>query len=70
MIFAIVAIGVSIDNTFIGDGSVVRTAIIFFYASTEGISVLENSSKLGLPVPKKLKKILGQLDKEEDGDVK
>ncbi|MDR3092003.1 MAG: holin, partial [Clostridiales bacterium] len=33
MIFAIVAIGVSIDNTFIGDGSVVRTAIIFFYAS-------------------------------------
>jgi toxin secretion/phage lysis holin len=70
LIFAIVAVGVAVDTAFIGDGSIVRTAIIFFYASTEGISVLENAGKLGLPVPKKLKRVLAQLDKGEDGDVK
>ncbi|MDR3091308.1 MAG: phage holin family protein [Clostridiales bacterium] len=70
LIFALVAVGVAVDTAFIGDGSVVRTAIIFFYASTEGISVLENAGKLGLPVPGKLRDALKQLGKGGGGDVK
>ena len=51
-------------------GSVLRTAVIFFYLSNEGVSLLENAAHLGLPIPKKLKEVLEQLHdkhiKEED----
>ncbi len=50
-----------IDKSVIGDGSVIRTAVIFFYLSNEGISILENAAHIGLPVPQKLKDILEQL---------
>ena len=61
MIFALVAIGHIIDTYVIQNGSVIRTAVIFFYLSNEGISILENVSVLGLPVPQKLKDVLEQL---------
>ncbi|HBG8182945.1 TPA: phage holin family protein, partial [Clostridioides difficile] len=35
--------------------------IIFFYCSNEGISMLENAGRLGLPIPEQLKDILVQL---------
>ena len=38
-----------------------RTAVIFFYLSNEGVSLLENAAHLGLPVPEKMKDILAQL---------
>ncbi|NMB33713.1 MAG: phage holin family protein [Clostridium sp.] len=66
LIFALVGIGHIVDSHIIGDGSVVRTAVIFFYLSNEGISILENSSKIGLPIPEKLKDVLFQL--REKGD--
>ena len=50
-----------IDANVIGDGSVLRTAVIFFYLSNEGVSLLENASHLGLPIPEKMKDILEQL---------
>ena len=56
-----------IDTHVIGSGSVLRTAVIFFYLSNEGISILENAAHVGLPIPKKLKAVLEQI-KEEDGD--
>ncbi len=65
LIFAMVAIAHIVDTNFIGDGGAVRTAVIFFYISNEGISILENAIKIGLPVPKKLRSILEQLNKEE-----
>ena len=47
-----------------------RTAIIFFYLSNEGLSLVENAAYLGLPIPVKLRKVLEQLhdrsEKEED----
>ena len=47
----------------------VRTAVIFFYLSNEGVSILENTTHLGLPVPDKLKAILEQLnEKDEEGE--
>lgn len=61
LIFILVGIGHSIDVNLIGDGSVLRTAVIFFYCSNEGISMLENASRLGLPIPLKLKAVLAQL---------
>jgi len=56
-----------LDVSVIGTGSVLRTAIIFFYISNEGVSLLENAAKLGLPVPEKIKAVLEQLrDKGEE----
>ncbi len=65
LIFAMVGIGNIIDVHLIKNGSAIRTAAIFFYISNEGISIIENSAKVGLPVPQKLKDILDQLNKEE-----
>ena len=61
LIFSLVAIGHIVDRSVIGDGSVIRTAVIFFYLSNEGLSILENVVHIGLPVPKKLKDVLEQL---------
>ena len=61
LIFILVGVGHVIDTNLIGDGSVLRTAIIFFYCSNEGVSMLENAGRLGLPIPEKLKDILVQL---------
>lgn len=55
LIFILVGIANILDVQIIGTGSVLRTAIIFFYISNEGVSLLENASHLGLPVPEKLK---------------
>ena len=61
LIFSLVAIGHIIDKSVIGDGYLIRTAVIFFYLSNEGVSILENAAHIGLPVPQKLKDILEQL---------
>jgi len=67
LIFCLVAIGHIIDTHLLKQGSIIRTAVIFFYLSNEGISILENAALIGLPVPQKLKDILEQLkDKKEE----
>lgn len=65
LIFALVAVGHIIDTQLLKDGSVIRTAVIFFYLSNEGISILENASIIGLPVPEKLKSVLEQLKEDK-----
>ena len=69
IIFLLVGIGHIIDTQVIGNGSILRTATIFFYISNEGISLVENAAHLGLPIPEKLKAVLEQLhdraEKEE-----
>ena len=60
-IFTLVGIANVVDVNVIGDGSILRTAVIFFYLSNEGVSLLENATHLGLPVPEKLKDVLKQL---------
>ena len=67
MILVIIAVGHLVDNYIIGAGSALMTAVILFFAANEGISILENAAKLGLPIPQKLKEILDQL-KEKDID--
>ena len=69
LIFALVGIGHILDTHVIGSGSVMRTAIIFFYISNEGVSISENAVHIGLPVPQKLKDVLEQLhNRSEKGD--
>ena len=61
LIFLLVGIANILDVHVIGTGSVLRTAVIFFYISNEGVSLLENAAHLGLPVPGKIKAVLEQL---------
>mgnify|MGYP000855601267 FL=1 len=65
IIFSLVGVANILDVSILGHVGVLRAAVIFFYLSNEGISILENTSKLGLPVPEKLQNILQQLNKEE-----
>lgn len=65
LVFIFVGIGNIIDVHLLKNGSAIRTAVIFFYISNEGISIIENAAKIGLPIPQKLKDILEQLNKEE-----
>ena len=68
LIFLLVGIANIIDVQVIGTGAVLRTAVIFFYISNEGVSVLENAGHLGLPIPEKIKTVLEQLhDRAENG---
>ena len=70
LIFALVGVANLIDVQVIQTGSILRTAVIFFYLSNEGVSLLEHAAHLGLPIPKKLKAVLEQLhdkhNKEDD----
>ena len=64
LIFIMVGIGNILDMYLIQNGSAIRTAVIFFYLSNEGISIIENTAVIGLPVPEKIKEVLQQLSKE------
>lgn len=66
IIFLLVIVGHVVDAYVIGTGDAVRTMIIIFYIANDGLSILENSVALGLPVPNKLREILAQL--REKGD--
>ncbi len=66
LIFAFVGLGHIIDFYIIQKGSAVRTAVIFFYLSNEGLSIIENATMIGLPVPEKLKAVFIELGKEDE----
>ena len=72
LIFSLVGIGYLLDTQVFGETGVLRTAIIFFYLSNEGLSLVENAAYLGLPIPEKLRKVLEQLhdrsEKEKEGE--
>ena len=69
LIFILVGVGNIIDVQVLGQAGVLRTAVIFFYLSNEGVSLLENAGHLGLPIPAKLKAVLEQLhDRSEKED--
>ena len=70
LIFALVGVGHLLDVQILGAVGVLRTAVIFFYLSNEGVSLIENAAHLGLPIPSKLKAVLEQLHDraEKDGE--
>ena len=68
LIFIQVGIANILDVQVIGTGSVLRTAVIFFYLSNEGVSLLENAGHLGLPIPEKIKTVLEQLHDRSESE--
>lgn len=69
LIFLLVGIGHALDTYVIGNGSVLRTAVIFFYIANEGLSLTENAAHLGLPIPEKLKDVLTQLHERAEKEA-
>ena len=65
LIFMLVGVGHVLDTRVAGSGAAIRTAVICFYLSNEGVSLLENAARLGLPVPERLKEALKQLHGKE-----
>lgn len=61
-ILFLVSIGHMIDTAVIKQGGTIRTMVIFFYLSNEGLSILENTVRIGLPIPEKLQAILKQIN--------
>ena len=61
----IVALSVILD-TISGETGVIRTVVIYFFVANDGISIIENIAKMGVPMPKKLIDVLEQLRKKGD----
>ena len=55
-----------LDITVLGEGEMIRTAVIFFYVANEGLSILENCASLSLPIPEVLKKALAKITEQND----
>ena len=70
LIFLLVGVANILDVQVIETGCVLRTAVIFFYISNEGVSLLENAAYLGLPVPEKIKTVLEQLHSRSESEDK
>lgn len=73
LIFVLVGVGHVLDSNVLGvagnpNASILRTAVIFFYLSNEGISILENATHIGLPIPEKLRTVLKQLHNREENE--
>lgn len=68
LIFLLLGVANILDMQVIGTGCVLRTAVIFFYISNEGVSLLENAAYLGLPVPEKIKTVLEQLHSRSESE--
>jgi toxin secretion/phage lysis holin len=66
LIFLLVGIAHLADTYLLGDSGALRTAVIFFYLSNEGISLLENATAIGLPIPEKLKDVLAQIHSHKE----
>lgn len=65
LIIMLVGVAHIVDLHVVGSGSALRSAVVCFYLSNEGVSMLENAAQLGLPIPEKLKAILAQLHNRE-----
>jgi toxin secretion/phage lysis holin len=59
----IVALAVVIDNL-TGQSGVIRTLVIYFLVSNDGISIIENMAELNIKLPSKLIEVLEQLKKK------
>ena len=70
MILALVAVGAQVDKVAGTDGYICRTLVTMFYIANESLSIVENSAKMGLPVPQKLIDCLEQLKGNEESEEK
>ena len=70
LILMLVGVANVVDIHIVGTGSALRSAVICFYLSNEGLSLLENAAYIGLPIPDKLKAILEQLHDRKEKEHK
>ena len=68
-ILILVGIANIVDVHVVGTGSALRGAVICFYLSNEGLSLLENAAYIGLPIPEKLKDVLAQLHRRDEKEM-
>ena len=66
LILILVGVANVVDIHIVGTGSALRSAVICFYLSNEGLSLLENAAHIGLPIPDRMKNVLAQLHRRED----
>ena len=67
MIFLVVGMGHLLDQSLLGgSGEPLRSAMIFFYLSNEGLSIIENLGQLGVPIPKRLRRLVAELGDEDE----
>ena len=65
----LIVIMVNVLDVHVFDGSgIIRNVVVSFYIANEGISILENAGRLGIPLPKKLIKVLKQLKDDSDDE--
>ena len=69
-IFTLVGVANVLDVHIIGSGCVLRSAVIFFYISNEGISIIENAARMGLPVPQQLQNTLLRICSDKGTNTK
>ena len=63
----LVGIGNVLDQQILKQGAAMRTLVIFFYVANEGLSILENLGRIGVPIPKPLKDFLKKLKDDNNG---
>lgn len=68
VIYLLVGAANILDVHLLGSSGMLRTAVIFFYLSNEGISILENACTLGLPIPSQLRAVLEQIKEKSEGN--
>lgn len=68
LMFALVGVANLIDVNALAGTAVLRSAVICFYLANEALSIIENAGEIGLPIPKKLKKLIEQLKETENDD--
>ena len=71
VILIVLIMSVMLDRILNSGTWVFRTLVCYFYIANEGLSILENCSVIGLPIPNKIQEALEQLkNKENESEVK
>lgn len=70
LILILVAVAHVIDAYVTNTYPVLQSAVMMFFIANEAISITENAAALGLPVPKKLLRVLENMHREADGEDK
>lgn len=63
-ILCIVSLATLIEQNIL-ETTAIRSAVILYYISSEGLSIFENLSKIGVPIPQKLKDVLDKVSEKD-----
>lgn len=65
-ILVLVAVAHQVDSI-LGDGTLIKDSVIFFYIANELLSILETVGKTNLPIPNVLRKAVETLNSKGEG---